>query len=240
MKTLFVALFAFLGGFASQAQSVVHPFPRTITVNGSAEMELMPDEVYVVVDLKEYEKKGVGKIKIDRIRQDFLQAVKSLNLPDSAVTVAGYDGNNGNPWYRRRNKLKDELYASISYQVKLRSSAQVDMLVDKLDDAATQNFYILRTSHSKLAEYRTQLKAQAVRAARQKAQYLAEAANAAIGVPITIHEPNEFYQPYYNMRAANMEMKAQAMDVAAAPDVAQADFKKIKLKYDVTVVFELK
>ena len=84
-----------LSSFAQN--TVANPYPRTITVNGSAELEIVPDEIYVQVVLKEYEKKGSGKISIDKIRQDFLTAVRSLGLPDSAVSVSAYDGYNGNP-----------------------------------------------------------------------------------------------------------------------------------------------
>jgi uncharacterized protein YggE len=218
------------------AQTVANPYPKTITVNGSAEMEIIPDEIYVMVDLKEYEKKGSGKVSIDKIRQDFLTAVRSLGLPDSAVSVAAYDGYNGNPWLKKKNK-KTELYSSITYQVKLKSAAQVDQLVDKLDDNATSNFYIARTSHSKLTEFRKNLKIQAVKAAKEKAGYLAEAINEQVGVAVTINEPNEYFQPYYNNMASNSVMK---MEVNQSADQPQADFKKIKLKYDVTVVFALK
>ena len=137
----------------------------------------------------------------------------------------------------KKNKVKDELYASISYQVKLKNSTQVDQLVDKLDDAATQNFFIVRTSHSKLTEFRKQLKIQAVKNAKEKAIYLAESINEKVGDAVTISEPNEFYQPYYSNMRANSMMKAEA---AQADDQPQADFKKIKIKYDVNVVFALK
>jgi hypothetical protein len=240
MKNVFLFVTATLLSFASIAQEK-NPYPRTITVNGSAEMEIVPDEIYVQVYLKEYEKKGSGKVTIDKIRQDFLTAVRSLGLPDTAISVSSYDANNYNPWWRKKNK-KDELYASITYQVKLRNAAQVDQLVDKLDDNATQNFYISRTTHSKLDEFRKNLKIQAVKAAKDKAQYLASAINENIGVAITINEPNEYYQPYYaNMRSnVMMESKVGMADQAAPPDQPQADFKKMKIKYDVTVVFELK
>ena len=214
------------------------PFPRTITVNGSAEMEIVPDEIYVQVHLKEYEKKGSGKLTIDKIRQSFLAAVRSLGLPDSSVSVSGYDANN-NPWWRKKNK-KEELYATITYQVKLRNTAQVDQLVDKLDDNATQNFYISRTTHSRLDEFRRNLKIQAVRAAREKAQYLSDAVNEKVGVAVTINEPGEYFQPYYNDMASNRIMKAEMAQSTAAAEQPQADFKKMKMRYDVTVVFELK
>src|SRR6187551_1044523 len=119
MNRFFILTMTVLFFSASHAQqNVINPYPKTITVNGSAELEIVPDEIYVMVDLKEYEKKGSGKVSIDKIRQDFLTAVRSLSLPDSAVSVAAYDGYN-NPWLRKKNK-KTELYASVTYQVKLR------------------------------------------------------------------------------------------------------------------------
>src|SRR5215203_3816995 len=163
MKTVYLFLVSSLLTMTSFAQNSPNPFPRTITVNGSAELEIVPDEIYVQVYLKEYEKKGSGKVTIEKIRQGFLTAVRSLGLPDTSTSVSGYDANNYNPWWRKKNK-KEELYASITYQVKLRSTAQVDQLVDKLDDNATQNFYISRTAHSKLDEFRRNLKIQAVKA----------------------------------------------------------------------------
>lgn len=236
MKRLFLLTAAMLFSFVLFAQER-NPYPRTITVSGSADMEITPDEIFVQVYLKEYDKKGSGKVAIDRIRQDFLTAVRSLGLPDSAITVSRYDANNYNPWWRKKNK-KEELYASITYQVLLRNTAQIDRLVDLLDDNATQNFYISQTTHSRLDDFKKRLKMEAVKAAKEKATYLAGAINENIGVAITINEPGEFYQPYYNMASPRM-MKAEAVQ-DSAPDQPQADFKKMKLRYDVTVVFELK
>lgn len=240
MKKIFIAFAAILfAGFAF-AQTPVNPFPKTITVNGSAEMEIIPDEIYVQVDLKEYDKKGQGKVNIETIKRNFLNNVKAIGIPDSLVSIAAYDGFGGNPWLRKKNK-KNELFASISYQVKIKTSKQLDDLVDKLDDEATTNFYIQRTSHSKLAEYRKQLKIQAVKAAKEKGQYLSEAIDENIGVAVTINEPIEYYQPYYNTMRSNVMMKEQAMagDMASA-DGNPIDFRKMKMKYDVTVVFALK
>jgi uncharacterized protein YggE len=221
------------------AQTATNLYPKRITVTGSAEIEVAPDEIYVQVDLKEYEKKGSGKVDIDKIKRDFLAAAKSIGVADTAVTIAQYDGFNGNPWWRKKNK-KEELYASISYQIKIRDSRQLDELVNKLDDNATTNFFIQRTSHSKLPEYRKQLKIAAVKAAKEKAVYLASSIDEQLDVAITINEPTEYFAPYYNNRLSNTMMK-QSMEAGPPPeDTAQPDFKKIKLKYDVTVVFALK
>jgi uncharacterized protein YggE len=240
MKKLFISLAVILVTATSFAQNQINQYPKTITVTGSAEMEIIPDEIYVQVDLKEYEKKGQGKINIENIKRNFLDNVKAIGIPDSLVSIAAYDGFGGNPWLRKKNK-KNELLASISYQIKIKTSKQLDDLVDKLDDEATTNFYIQRTSHSKLTELRKQLKIQAIKAAKEKAQYLTEAINEKAGEAVTINEPTEYYQPYYNTMRSNVMMKEQAIagDMAAA-NGNPVDFRKMKLRYDVTVVFAVK
>lgn len=232
MNKLILPLLLTLISLSTFAQTEKNPYPRTITVTGSAELEIVPNEIYVQVDLKEYEKKGQGKISIDQIRRDFLASAKAAGLPDSAVTIAAYDGYNGNPWLRKKNK-KQELMASITYQIKLSSSAQMDDLVNRLDDNATQNFSIVRTSHSNIEQIRKQLKIQAIKAAKEKANYLAESINERVGVAVTINEPSEAFAPIYNIRAANVMMKE------SADDQSPVDFTKIKFRYEVTVIFAL-
>jgi uncharacterized protein YggE len=237
MKAIFLSLFLLTTSIASFSQADRNPYPRTITVSGSAEMEIVPDEIYVQVHLREYEKKGQGKVSIEKIRQDFLSNIRKLGIADSLISIANYDGYNGNPWWRKKNK-REELYASIGYQLKLKNSRQVDEVVEVLDDNATQNFFIQRTTHSRIAEYRRALKIQAVKAAKEKAGYLADAINEKVGVAITIQEPSEMDFPHYPvMRTANAMMKesATADDAGGAP----VDFKKMKLKFDATVVFAL-
>src|SRR5215213_4572445 len=99
MKQLLFLMLAL--GLLQQAnsQNTANPFPRTINVNGSAEMEIVPDEIYVHVHLKEYEKKSIGKVSIDKIKTDFLAQVRQLGIPDSAVSIASYEGNDGNIWW---------------------------------------------------------------------------------------------------------------------------------------------
>ena len=83
-------------------------------------------------------------------------------------------------------------------------------------------------------------KIQAVRAAKEKAGYLAEAIGEQAGVAVTINEPVEYYTPFINMRMANQVMRQQEASADMATDQAAVDFRKIKLRFDVTAVFALK
>ena len=237
---LLILSLACLSGLAfAQQTDKANSFPKTITVSGSAEMEIIPDEIYVIVDLREYDKRGQGKVDIETIKSAFLQKCKDLGLPDSTITIATYEGYS-NPWLRKKKKA--DLYASISYQIKFTKSNDIDKLVDKLDDDATQNFRIVKTTHSNIKEFRKQLKILAIKAAKEKGLYLTEAIDEKLGEAVTI---TEFETPtgYYNFFANQYQFANSYSNTQAAgpgnSDTA-ADFNKIKLHYEVNVVFALK
>src|SRR5258706_1297763 len=81
--------------------------------------------------------------------------------------------------------------AGINYEVKVKSVDDMDKLVDKLDDQATQNFSISRVWHSNMEAIKMQLKIQAVKAAKMKAKYLAEAIGEQVWQALTLHKTNE-------------------------------------------------
>ena len=220
-------------------QIAIMPPQKTISVNGSAQEEVTPDQIYVQVSLREYDKKGGGKIDIESIKNNFLSACKSIGLNDSDVTVQSYTGWDGSYWWYKKNKKQNpDMKAGITYWVKVNSTKKMDELVGKLDDEATQNFSIAKTDYSKMEELRKKLKIEAVKAAKEKAGYLAAAINEQVGGALTINEPNEVDnnpRPMY----ANMMMKSPAAEENAEPAM-NVDFKKIKIQFDVNVVFSLK
>lgn len=215
-----------------------NPYPKTISVSGSADMEIVPDEIYAVVTLKEYEKRGTGKIDLEKIKAEFLNNCKNIGLTDSSVTIASYGGTNYEWWRKKKNK--DELMASISYQVKFSTSKKMDELVEKLDDDATQSFQVTRVSHSKIKEYRKELKILAIKAAKEKGGYLASAINEGLGDAVTIVEPEEYLTPEYRENNISQLSNTAFLQDAQNGPLMGANFKMIKLRYEVKVVFALK
>lgn len=238
MKKVFLALSASLFLLFANAQTGDNVIKqRTINVTGTAELEITPDEIYVQVELREYTKKNGEKVDIETIRNQFLSAAKSMGIADTDVVVQGYSGWDGNYWWYQKNKKKNpDMKAGITYEVKMQSVNDMDKLVDKLDDQATQNFALSRTSHSKMDSIKKELKIQAIKAAKEKATYLAAALGDNVGQALTINDPVENGSYPRPMYAANMMLKAA--DAEAAP--MDVDFKKIKIEYSVNVVFELK
>lgn len=226
-------------------QTTANPFPKTITVSGSAAMEVVPDQIFVNIVLREYQKRGEDKKELDAIKSDFLTACKGANLPDSVISIVSYTGYNNYYWLRKKKKGPD-LNASITYQVIFSNSKQMDDLVDKLDDEATQSFNIVSTSHSKMTEFRKQLKIQAVKAAKDKAIYLTDAIGEKLGSAITVKEPEEPGTDSYNrnvvLRGVNSISQSNLYYKSGVADFdkgVEIDFKKIKLRYEVDVIFAL-
>lgn len=232
----------------SNTQPGCYPFPKTISVTGSASMEVIPDEIYVQVDLREYKKRGEDKTELEKIKSDFLADCRMVGIADNDISVASYDGYNmANIWQRR--KKDPELLASVSYQIKFVNTKLIDELVNKLDDQATNNFRITRASHSKIIEYRKQLKIQAVKAAREKAVYLTEAVNEQLGQAIDIKEPEESvssdvvtgaYRDNYKNISLNELRLDQSKNAYYGITDSGVDYRKIKLRFEVKVLYALK
>lgn len=241
-NVIFMAALVLTAIFSATAQTNA-PRQRSITVTGTAETEVVPDEIYVQVDLREYDKKGVGKINIDNIKRNFLQACHNIGLPDSAITVQGYQGYDGNYWITRKNNKKDpDLKASISYTVKLSAVKTIDALVDVLDDEATQNFFIAKVDYSKTPELKKQLKTSAIKAAKDKAIYLTEAIEEHIGGAISITDVDIENSADNNAYISQARLYAFANKAEGAPggNNEGVGFRKIKFQFQVNVEFALK
>ncbi|MBV9964019.1 MAG: SIMPL domain-containing protein [Parafilimonas sp.] len=240
MKKIFLALTATMCLIIANAQTDNTIRQRTINVNGHSELEITPDEIYIDIELREYNKKNGDKIDIETIRNQFLSAVKSMNIADTDVVVQGYSGWDGNYWWYQKNKKKNpDMKAGITYEVKVKTVDDMDKLVDKLDDEATQNFYISRTSHSNMDSIKKQLKIKAIKNAKEEAVSLASALGDNVGNALTINDPNEssnYPQPMvFSLRGKVADVADQA---ASAP--MNVDFKKIKIEMNVNVIFELR
>lgn len=238
--TLTICMFSAIA--QPQSANTINPFPKTISVNGSAEMEIIPDEIYVHITLREYQKKGETKKEIEILKEEFLANCRAVGIPDSLISVYSYSGYNSYLSYKKRKK-DPNLMTSITYQVKFNSTELMDLLVEKIDDEATLSFTIASTSHSKLSAFRKQLKIQAIKAAKEKANYLADAVGEKIGETVTISEPDETLaiNSYQNSNLAVRGTNGVYKFDSYQPGGAQlVEFKKIKLRFEINAIFSLR
>lgn len=218
--------------FTTQLFSQTVDTRRKIEVNGSSEMEVTPDIIYLSISLKEYFKDNNSKkkVEINTIETQLYNAVQAAGIPKENLTINNISGYN----YQWEKKKNPDFLVAKQYRLKVTNLNSYNKLMDAIDAKAVQYTNVESYDYSKIEPLKKELKIKALKAAKEKADFLAAALNNKVGEPLEIQEiNNESYpQPIYR---ANM-MTAKVSDEAFSPEI---DFKQIKLNYQMRVVFEL-
>jgi len=215
--------------------------PKKIEVTGSAEMEFVPNEIYMTFTLKEYMDASKKKIKLENIKTDFLALCKEAGVADSNISISSYTGNErwDYYWYKRR-KSEPDFMGSISYAVKVSSTDKLDKIVSGLNENAIDNFSISKTSHSDIEQFRKDVKTKALIASKAKAEYLAKSIGEEIGEALLIQEIENSYTGYYSNAYSNSNVVSQTAMSMEGDNSSGPNFQKIKLRYEMKVEFKLK
>ena len=134
---------------------------------------------------------------------------------------------------------KNTSVATAKYQLQLGSAAEVSKVWQALDNLGISNVSILKVSHSKIDQYKEQVRVEAMQNAKQSAQTLAQAIGQNVGKCFYIYDSNNNVMPvFYDNMAVMRSAKAAGMAEDAAAD-EPLDFKTIKLQYNVQAKFVL-
>jgi uncharacterized protein len=206
---------------------------RKIDVTGSAETEITPDIIYINIALKEYYNGNKKAADIEDLEIKLVEAVVKAGVPKENLFINNVSGYNYS-WERKKNP---NFMAGKQYRLKLTDPSKFNQIINALDPKSIEYTNIEGYEHSNIAEYRKTLKIQALKAAKEKAAYLAETLGDKVGDALDIQEINNDENPGVLPVYANAMVRFKNAD---APIPADIDFKKIKLNYQVKVVFELK
>ena len=228
MKRFILAAAVALLALPAAAQ-VQEAFPSYIQVNGRAEREIAPDEFYLQIVINERDSKG--KVSVESQQRDMIAALKRLGVNvEKQLKVA----NLSSEFFKKNTSV-----ATAKYQLQLGSSAEVGKVWQALDGLGISNVSILKVSHSQLERYKSEVRVEAMRNAKQNAATLAEAIGQTIGKCFYVYDSNNDVMPVFYNNMAVMR-GAKAFDAAeAAAEEEPLDFKTIKLQYSVQAKFVL-
>lgn len=203
-----------------------------IEVTGSAEMEVEPNEIFLFIRLKEFEENR-AKVPLEKLDQQFLQAVKSANIDRKNLTIA--DAGSSLDKIRRRDK---DAFREKSYELKLTSAAELEKFLEKIEPVKVHQLDLTRLHHTDMEKFKIDLKVKALQAAQTKASTLLKSIGAETGKPILVRDwDQDPVQPLPQARMSNMMYKAEA-DMALAEE--QTAFRKLRLRAQITAQFEIK
>lgn len=218
---------------------------QSIRVIGTAEMEIVPDEIYISLTLKEY-MKDKKKMAIEQLEEGL------VNYLNTKVKVDSKDIKMENLDARivamKRSRNKEEMISK-SYVVKLKSTRQAVELFVAMDSLGMSSAYVSRYSHSKMEEYKKQIKINAIKAAREKADYLMAAIGQKAGKAFSVIESSGYVQidddtryPRGGYAQSNIAYNSHSLISSSGMDLEsegsnEIGEKTIKLRYSIEVSF---
>ncbi|HEY0668605.1 MAG TPA: SIMPL domain-containing protein [Sphingobacteriaceae bacterium] len=234
MKRIFLAVLTIVLAFPVMAQTL--DTRKKIEVIGSAEAEVTPDIIFVGISLREYlrDNNSKKKVEIEELERQLQTAVLNAGIPKENFTINNISSYNWT-WEKKKNP---DFLASKQYRIKISDLNKYNQIISAVDPKGIQYSNVEGYDYSKLESLKRELKIKALQAAKEKATYLAEAISERVGGALEIQEINNEYYPQ-PMYQRNVMMKGD-MTMAEAAPMPDIDFKKIKLNYQMRVIFELK
>ena len=234
MKTFAVLVTLWLSGIlAISAQEDNNS--RYIEVTGSSETEIIPDEIHFMITIKEYwqeefEKKSKPedyqtKVTVNEMEHNLMSALKQAGIAPSDIQTKEV----GDYW---RERGKDFLISK-TFDIKLQNPDQINRIIQTVNTKGIQSMNIGELKNKDLQEYRKQGKIEALKAARQKADYLVAAMGQKLGNVLRIVEPEERSFSYFQPQSAMSNVAIPSYD--SNPE----NFRTIKLRYQMTARFEI-
>jgi uncharacterized protein len=230
MKTTltFLFAFAFLFSFAQDTKNFIDQ--NYIEVTGKAELEIVPDEIYIQILINETDYKGKESLEI--LEKNMLKKLQEIGI-DLKKDFAVKDISSN---FKNYLLKKTDIFTSKEYQLIVHTAPIAGRVFRELEALGISNISIIKVDNSEMEKYKKEVKVNAIKIGKENAVSLAEAIGQTIGKALYIRE-NE---PFFPMQANTMMVRAKgaAMDESySEPDL---EFEKIKLEYSVQVFFELK
>src|SRR5688500_5384184 len=150
--TIFSILF-FFAGITAYGQEVFKG-EHFIEVTGLSEMEVEPNEIFLFIKLKEFEENR-AKIPLEKLDQDFLQALKSANIDRKNLTIA--DAGSTLEKFRRRDK---DAFREKSYELKLTSAAELERVLAKIEPVKVSQLDLVRLHHTDMEKFKIDLRSE--------------------------------------------------------------------------------
>lgn len=208
---------------------------RTVEVKGSAEMEVEPDEMVLVIGIQEYWEEEFEdntkpedyktKVPLAQIEDDLVKKLRQAGVEKENVKVR----NVGNYW---RQQGKEFLFSK-QLEIELHDFSKINTLIDLLDARGVRNMNIGELKNSKMDEYENQVKVEALKNAREKATILVESLGEELGEVLSITE----------LSAGTVRPMMAGEMMARSADMAQERIEQIQninLEYQVRATFRIK
>lgn len=238
MHRPFVLLLLLPAGLA-HAQAPAPALPRTVLVRGTAEQELDPEKLDLLVtyrfsdNVKDSERTQNQEESLRQVVQKAGIAADKLVLDD--LSAAGYGG------FSKTSNANVAL--TKVYRLTLDQPRQLNTLIPQLVQTGADNLHVVNLRSSRLAATKTEVAALAAADARQKAAAVVKAAGGQLGNVVAMTEVPDYVPLSETMREYQQRSDAYKAYQGRAREATEIDtptLRKIKVTAVYEVVFEIR
>jgi uncharacterized protein YggE len=219
-----------VGILSLQAQTTAPEIPY-IEVEGKAEKEIIPDEIYIHVVIQE-RIQGKDKITVEEQETKLIAGLKKIGFPIEQLSLS-----DANAYYQSSRWRANEVISTKQYELKASSAQMTGSIFKLLDEIDITQAYITKVDHSKIEDFKNELRVTAMKAAKSKSDQMLQAIQHTTGKALIVRE-NEMHQPMMYQKVMRQDM-LYASDSGAEIDQPEVDFRKIKISTSVFVKFQI-
>ena len=217
--------------FTAMSLSAQEADERYIEVTGTSEIEIVPDKIHYLIEIREYFKEEFDryskpedyrtKIALTEIESNLRKALTTAGIKEDEVRTQEV----GDNW----RKQGQDFLVSKTFDVTLHDFNQIDRILQNVDTKGINTMYIGDLENKDMLTSQRNVKIEALKAARDKAEYLAEASGNKLGKVLRIVEQD----------SPGIISFAQSNVISSNAESCDS-FRTIKKKYSILVRFEIK
>ncbi|MFA6059710.1 MAG: SIMPL domain-containing protein [Taibaiella sp.] len=209
-----------------------------IEVTGTASLEIAPNEIYVDIIIEErYD--GKEKLPVDMQEQKLKAVLEGLHVDLKNLSLSA-----ANAEYVNVKKVGKDVLTKKNFKLKLTDALTVGKLFEQLDKIDLDNAYISMMNHSKMDSLKREIRIKAIKAAKEKADYLLAAIDAKRGQPLLVQEKDYVVIDPYTLnsraRTAHVENELYKDDGVIIKVKENVQLKMLKVESAIFVKFAIK
>lgn len=211
----------------SQSNFLDHNY---IEVQGKATIKVIPDQIYLRIQISEKEK---TKTNLEVKEREMIKRLKDLGIDIAKELTIKDMASNFNP----KIFADDNIVISKVYILLVHDAATANKVISKMKELEISNIKVDHLDHSRLTEFKKECSVKAIVAAKAKAESLTQAVGQSIGRALYIEEiplmnifPGQAQNYRYDAGAGNSYDKVDT----------DLEYDEITVEYVVMARFELK
>ena len=203
-----------------------------IAVNGYAEREVTPNEIYISITIDESSSRN-GKTTVAEQERSMIYAHEKIGIDTKTLLQVGDMSGDLTNYILRRDRVQ----TSKNYVLKVSDAATMASVFQTLGDLGVSSISLMKATRNDVEQIQLELRAEAIRNAKDIADTLAEAIGQKAGKALMITD-NSYYGNG-TIYFSNTVMMTRATDVVAEKVNSNIDFQDIKISSSVNVRFAL-